>query len=163
MRRAVKNLIKMRKLDQNPINIVNVISKPHPNRQIGDCFDNAVDEYEQYKGLVKVVAGWIVGEWDGKWAPATCHFWNYDILRGQHYDTTPLGYFKKSQNITYIVDDDVFDIDPGDLSYYKIAFDQSQTAWLVEDCELVRLTSDTQKYISNDLLNYSRCVACNVA
>ena len=104
MQRAVKNLIRDRGLHRYVHQVVKVISKPC--RPISYCADNSVDEVDAHRpepnspSPVKSVAGWIVGQWDGKYAPMTPHFWNYDTRTDTHYDTTEPGYFKNNPDVT---------------------------------------------------------------
>lgn len=111
MKRAVKNLIKDRGLEKYD-NVVQVESIP--TRPIGFCHSNACEEMELHKTTqgspVKVVGGWIVGNWDGRMAGVIQHFWNYDTRTCTHYDTTKSGYFRTSNNVTYVIDDKVHNL-----------------------------------------------------
>ncbi len=116
MQKAVKNLIKDRGLEKYNPNVVQVESKP--SRPINHCHENSQEEvklHRPYSGVpnpVKLVAGWIVSEWNGKYAGVIPHFWNFDTRTNTHYDTTDTGYFKNdpSANVTYVVDTTVGDL-----------------------------------------------------
>lgn len=118
MKRAIKNLIRDRKLEGYKHKVVNV--DYIGGRSIGYCGDNAADEMDLHKNpdgtcSVKVVAGWLVGDWNGFISPVIPHFWNYDERTEKFYDTTDSGYFKWNDGVTYLCDDAVHNMSWGDI------------------------------------------------
>lgn len=119
MKRAVKNLIKDRNLGHFKYIVVNVESRP--SRPIGKCGDNASDEVDLHRpetdgpSPIKIVPGWIVGQWNGFMAGVIPHYWNYDERTDTHYDTTESGYFmgnlKDTNDVTYVIDTSVDDLE----------------------------------------------------
>lgn len=149
MQRAVKNLIRDRGLDRYGYQVVKVINKP--SRPIGLCGDNSVDEVDANRlepnkpSPVKSVAGWIVGEWDGKYAPITPHFWNYDTRTDTHYDTTEPGYFKDNPNVTYVVDNEVHRLDWDDSCFTGFVYAKDNKPYLVKPHIKVRIDCFTNE------------------
>jgi len=147
MQRAIKNLIRDRGLSRYQHTVVKVESCP--SRPIGLCADNSVDEADLHRpskdqpGPVKSVAGWIVGEWDGKYAPLTPHFWNYDTRTDTFYDTTEPGYFENNPNVTYVVDNQVMDLDWNDDSFSGFVYKKDNRPYVVKKDKIVRIDSFT--------------------
>ena len=118
MRKAVKNLIKDRNLSHFNHILANVESRP--SRPIGKCGDNAMDEVDLHRPTtdgpspIKIVPGWMVGQWNGFMAGVIPHYWNYDLRTNTHYDTTDPGYFmgnlKDTNDVTYVIDTSVDDL-----------------------------------------------------
>lgn len=111
MQRAIRNLIKDRKLEDYAPLVVDV--DYIGGRPIGKCGENAADEKDLHKNPdgtspVKVVSGWLVGDWNGIMSPVLPHFWNYDERTEKFYDTTDGGYFKDIDGVTYVCDNEVW-------------------------------------------------------
>ena len=151
MQRAIKNLIRDRGLHRYVWQVVKVESRP--SRPIGLCGDNSVDEVDANRldpnkpSPVKSVSGWIVGEWDGERAPFTPHFWNYDTRTDTFYDTTEPGYFKNNPNVTYVVDDQVGELDWDEDCFVGFIYKKDNRPYVVKKDKTIRIDSFTNTHL----------------
>ena len=155
VQKAVKNLIRDRGLRGYNHTVVKVESRP--SRPISYCADNSADECDLHRPTtdtpspVKVVSGWIVGEWDGKHAPFTPHFWNYDTRTDTFYDTTEPGYFNNNPNVTYVVDNEVHNLEwdgkAGD--FVGFVYKKDNCPYVVKKDKMVRIDQFTNDKLEN--------------
>ena len=118
MTKVIRNLIRDRTLKGYMHKVVDVTHVG--GRPISKCHDNAADEMELHRNPdgtcdVKVVAGWLVGNWNGSISPFLPHYWNYDQRTKRFYDTTASGYFPFNDGVTYLIDDEVQTLSWGDI------------------------------------------------